>query len=326
MKVLSRIKSEHLVTIDIETVRLAEHFKDLDKGTQSAWEYKNKQDGKVPELKELAKLWEQTSSLYAEFSKICAVSLAYVHNGILYCKEFYGADEKEILENLALTLQNISNRGKEYRLAGHAAKYFDYPFLVKRFIINEMDIPMILDSTDAKPWEQMNLCTNELWKVGGTGPGSSLQALCNTLKIPTSKVDLVGDEVGKAYFAGEYERIGRYCSYDAIATFNILRTFKKESIYMFRDVIYIDGQAGIKKEEIAEVCPLQMIYNSDYFSDDSKESLRKTLSKKKLTKKDRELISTILEASYVKDGMFNKDSLDVKTAKLEEIQEFLTTV
>jgi hypothetical protein len=41
-----------------------------------------------------------------------------------------------------------------------------------------------------------NMDTNELWKSFGTGPGSSLQALCNVLGIPVSKVDLVGDEVG----------------------------------------------------------------------------------------------------------------------------------
>lgn len=38
--------------------------------------------------------------------------------------------------------------------------------------------------------------------MGGTGSGSSLQALCTVLGIPVSKVDLVGDEVGAVYFEG----------------------------------------------------------------------------------------------------------------------------
>ena len=40
-----------------------------------------------------------------------------------------------------------------YRLVGHAAKYFDFPYLSKRFIINELDIPDILDTVHLKPWE-----------------------------------------------------------------------------------------------------------------------------------------------------------------------------
>ena len=322
MKVLNKIKSENLVTIDIETVRLAETFDDLDAGTQSAWEYKNKQDGKVPDNDELAEKWEQYSSLYAEFSKVCAVSLAFLHNGILYCKEFYGEDEREILLNLGATLENIFNRGKEYRLAGHAAKYFDYPYLVKRFIINGMDIPSILDTTDAKPWEQMNLCTNELWKVGGTGPGSSLQALCNMLQVPVSKVDLVGDEVGKAFYNEEYERIGRYCSYDTVATFNVLRRFKKEPIFEFDDVKYIQ----VKEEKKEETPPLKKLYETDYLSDEIKEQLRGLFKKKKATKKDKEFLQEVLENVYIRTTFMASDGPDTVASKKAEIEDFLKTV
>ena len=94
-----------------------------------------------------------------------------------------------------------------------------------------MEIPSILDTSDLKPWEQINLCTNDLWKMGGTGTGGSLLAVCNALQIPISKIDLVGDEVGQSYFNSEYEKIGRYCSHDAVATFNIFRKFKKEHIF-----------------------------------------------------------------------------------------------
>ena len=81
--------------------------------------------------------------------------------------------------------------------------------------------------------------TNDLWKSFGTGPGSSLQALCTVLNIPISKVDLVGDEVGAAYFKGELTRIADYCSLDTIATFNVFRFFKKESIFSFEEVVYV---------------------------------------------------------------------------------------
>jgi len=238
MQVLLNIKSEHIVAIDIETVRIEKDFNNLDEGTQSAWEYKNKQDGEIPD--NLAELWEKNASLYAEFSKVCAVSMAFLDkSGVLNCYQSYGSNEHNILKEVGAFLNKVASN-RDFRLIGHAAKFFDYPFLTKRYIINGLDIPNILDTTALKPWEGKSLCSNELWKVGGTGAGSSLQALCNCLNVPVSKVDLVGDEVGKAFYNNEFERIGTYCSYDAVATFNVFRRFKKEEIFNFDEVKYVD--------------------------------------------------------------------------------------
>lgn len=242
MKLLNDIPSKYFVGIDVETVRLTETYQELSDDFKSAWTYKNKQNGVVPSEEELAELWVKTSSLYAEFSKVCAISLTLLskEGDKLMCKEFYGSDEKKILLEAGVFLNKMSTSDNNYRLVGHAAKYFDYPYLCKRFIINELDIPQILDTVHLKPWETKNLCTNQdIWKMGGTGPGSSLQALCTVLQIPVSKVDLVGDEVGASYFRGEYQRIGRYCSLDTIAVFNVIRKLKKETIYKFEDVKYI---------------------------------------------------------------------------------------
>lgn len=321
MKLLQTIKSESIIAIDIETVRIEKNFEDLSQGYQSAWEYKNKQDGVIPDFKELSQLWEKNASLYAEFSKICAVSLVFLHGGKLYCKEFYGEDEHLLLESLYNTLENINSKSSDYRLAGHASKFFDYPFTTKRFIINDFDIPSLLDTVHLKPWETKNLCTNELWKVGGTGAGSSLQALCNVLNIPVSKVDLVGDEMGKAYYDGQYERIGRYCSYDTIAAFNILRKLKKESIFQFEDVEYINGIE--KKEEIVEQPILEQLYNSKELTEPLKKKLESVLKKQKKTKKDREIIQDILYSLILKSDFDNKDTKADIERKQKEVQEFI---
>lgn len=241
MRILNTIKSSRVTAVDIETVRIVEHYKELSDDFKSAWGYKNKQDGRIPSDGVLAVLWENTASLYPEFSKVCAVSLAYLNpEGNLVCKEFYGEDEKGLLESLAVTLNKMIAHDKEYRLIGHASKFFDYPFMAKRYIINRLDIPLVLDPIDNKPWLQTNLCTNELWKMGGT-TGSSLQAMCTALNIPISKVDLVGDEVGAAFYRGEFKRISTYCALDTIATFNVLRVMKQEDTFEFSDVIYFDA-------------------------------------------------------------------------------------
>jgi hypothetical protein len=314
MKVLQNIKSELIVAVDIETVRVEENYEDLSDGFKSAWQYKNKQDGKVPSEEELSDLWNRTSSLYAEFSKICAISLAYLDpQGKLVCKEYYGADEKSLLQAVAVTLGNMQAHNSQYRLVGHASKYFDYPFTSKRYIINELDIPSCLDTTALKPWEGSNLCTNDLWKCGGTGAGSSLQALCNVLGVPISKVDLVGDEVGTAFYKEECPRIGRYCSYDSVATFNVFRKFKKEPIFQFDEVTYIVAYSdeiiiGVEDEE--KVPLLKKLHASKQFNDEVKKELKAL----KIAKKDIPTVKKLVLAHY-------KERIDVMAQNKKELQE-----
>ena len=326
MKAVQNIKSSLIVGLDIETVRLADEFKDLDEGFKDAWRYKNKQDGIIPTEEELSESWKRLASLYAEFSKICAVSLAYLDpQGKLVCKEYYGENEKAILEALSVTLNNMQAHNSQYRLVGHASKYFDYPYTSKRYIINELQIPNCLDSSNLKPWEGMNLCTNDLWKCGGTGAGSSLQALCNVLGVPISKVDLVGDEVGSAYFRKEFSRIGRYCSYDSVATFNVFRKFKQEDIFEFDQVQYITAYSEdmVEKEVVEEQPLLQKIYKATNISEETRKQIQERLSKKKVSKKDKEYLEDILSSLYVNSAMFSADKPEIKERKKQEIKEII---
>jgi len=335
MKVLQTVNTAFVVSLDIETCRVKDKFSDLDEGTKSAWGYKNKQDGVVPEVEVLSQMWEKNSALYAEFSKICAVSLTYLDSsGKAICKEFYGQNELELLSALQITLNNMNTYSKEYRLVGHAAKYFDYPYLCKRYVINGLSIPTALDTTAMKMWDNKNLCTNDLWKMGGTGSGSSLQALCNVLGIPTSKLDLVGDEVGAAYFKGEYQRIGRYCSLDTIATFNVIRRFKGESIFSFDEVNYITAYSDdtTEKEAVVEQPLLKKLLEDKVFTPEIKEEIRNTLKKKKATKKDKEAVGQIILACYL-EKIDIMDYTDVKNEKTsinitrkQEVEDFIKSI
>ena len=231
MKALYSIKIEDVVAIDIETVRIVDNYEELSPDYKVAWAYKCKDDKDIPSEERLAELWKgKDSAVNAEFAKICAVSLTMLEKDgtALRCAEIYGDNEFEILWNLSNILDKLPITK---RLVGHAAKFFDYPFLCKRYIINSLPIPSILDSTSSKPWEQTNLCTHELWKMGGLGPSGSLVALSAALNIPISKGDIDGSRVDECYYAGEYTRIGRYCSHDTVGTFNLVCRFKGLPIY-----------------------------------------------------------------------------------------------
>lgn len=335
MKLLRDIPTKHFVAIDIETVRIVEKYEDLSDEWKSAWEYKNKQAGEVPFFEELADSWEKTSSLYAEFSKVCAVSVVFLskNEDKLICKEFFGEDEGVLLTQLREFLNQISGSGKDFRLVGHAAKYFDYPFLCKRYIINSIAIPTLLDTAHQKPWENRNLCTNQdIWKMGGTGAGSSLQALCTALAIPISKVDLVGDEVGNAYYRGEVERIANYCSLDTIATFNVIRRIKGEKIFQFNEVSYLDKKVAVvstkePEDALFEKLPvLHKLVNATEIVAETRDELVAILKKKKMTKKDRVVVEDILVNLYINSEMFKADNDLVKEVKKAEIKAILDKV
>lgn len=249
MRKIANIDSNYIISLDIETVRIKEHFKDLPEEEQDSWEYKNKNNGEVPDNEVLAKMWADNASLYAEHSKVCAVSIAYLKKGVLRCKNYVSDSEVAILKELRKDLNMFRSVNPRYTLVGHAALFFDYPFLVKRYIINRMEIPPMLDESGLPPWERKLLCTNDIWRSPGTGAGASLQAICTAMKIPVSKVDLVGDGVGKAYFNGELVRIADYCNKDVVATFNVFRVFKRESIFQFEDVEYVN------QGEVLEMVP-----------------------------------------------------------------------
>jgi len=359
MKLLRDIPTKHFVGIDIETVRIVEKYEDLSPEWQSAWEYKNKQAGEVPFFEELADSWEKMASLYAEFSKVCAVSLVFmIGDDKAKYKEFYGEDEAALLTDLRNFLQRMSDGadGKNYRLLGHAAKYFDYPFLCKRFVINGIQIPVLLDTAHQKPWESRNLCTNQdIWKMGGSGAGSSLQALCTALNIPISKVDLVGDEVGNAYYRGEVERIAKYCTLDTIATFNVVRRIKGERVFQFDEVTAVKESTAPKEEvklvpkkntiakavdtKVEEVDTrepedilfeklpiLHKLVNATEILPETKQELTDLLKKKKLTKKDRTIVEDILVNLYINTEMFKSDNPLQQEVKKAEIVELLNKI
>ena len=109
MKILEQVKTQYVVAGDIETVRLFENYEDVPEHFQTAWSYKSKNNGEVLDFEELEKLWETTSALYPEFSKVCTVSLVFLDKeGVnLRLKSFYSEDEHQLLTELSEFLSRI---------------------------------------------------------------------------------------------------------------------------------------------------------------------------------------------------------------------------
>ena len=85
-------------------------------------------------------------------------------------------------------------------LLAHNGKEFDFPYLSRRMVINQVKLPIVLDTAGKKPWELNHLDTMELWKFGDFKAYTSLELLAATFDIPTPKDDIDGSMVCDIYY------------------------------------------------------------------------------------------------------------------------------
>jgi len=332
MRALDKIPSTKIVAIDIETVRITNTLGEAGEDVKTAFAYKNKNDGEYPDDFSLEQLWVKTASLYAEFSKVCSVSIVNLNKegSVLFCRNFSSDNESLLLKEVSDLLIKMVKVDPLYRLIGHSSKMFDYPFLCKRMLINGVPIPPVLDHSGLKPWEVNNLDTNELWKFGGL-TGSSLVAMCVALGVPISKDEMAGEMVGEYFYDGKLDEIAKYCDKDTIATFNCLRRFKYEPIFRFEDVIYInDSKLEDAKiiSDIPEMPCLNQLYITKEFSDHIKEDIRERFlnSGKVVLKKEWVMLEKWICDLYINSKMFEADVKDVIASKKSEVSEFVNSL
>ena len=134
-------------------------------------------------------------------------------------KSIFGPNEKTILKEFAGVL-----KASKLSLCGHNVKGFDFPFISKRYVINQIEMPAVLITWGKKPWELEHFVdTMELWKFGSFTGATSLDALCGALDVPTPKGDMDGAKVREQYFKGHWKNITDYCEKDVVATARCLQ-------------------------------------------------------------------------------------------------------
>ncbi|WP_369820290.1 3'-5' exonuclease [Tenacibaculum sp. SG-28] len=207
----------NILFIDIETVPLHESWALLSEKEKQLYAKKTKylrKDSEPPEA------FYERAGIWAEFGKIICISVArFVWNkGQRQLKviSFYGDDEEKILQDFRRLLDNRHINSK-YLLCAHNGKEFDFPFIARRMIIHQIQLPKKLDLFGKKPWEVPHLDTLELWKFGDYKHFTSLQLLTHILNIPSPKQDIDGSEVAMVYYQEQnLQRIVTYCENDTM--------------------------------------------------------------------------------------------------------------
>jgi 3'-5' exonuclease len=228
MNSLQQIPIEKILFLDIETVPQQPHYSTLDGPSKILWEKKSKFIGHEGDANEVK---YQSAGIYAEFGKIVCISAGYFeHPNQFRIKSFYGDDEVVLLKEFASALHKFFS-SPYHRLCAHNGKEFDFPFLSRRYIINQLPLPAALDNFAKKPWEILHLDTMELWKFGDYKAFTSLQLLAHIFNIPTPKDDIDGSMVWHVYWNDKnLERIATYCQKDVITVARIFQCMRGEKM------------------------------------------------------------------------------------------------
>jgi len=236
---LEKIKSENILFLDIETVPEHANYDEMDKHVKELWDqktkYKRKEEFTPEEFYGRAGIW-------AEFGKIICISVGYfVENNSErnFRITSFSGEEKQVLIDFKQLLDN--HFFKPYHLlCAHNGKEFDFPFIARRMVIHQVELPKALDLFGKKPWEVPHLDTLELWKFGDYKHYTSLKLLTNILGVPSPKDDIDGSQVAEVYYKEQnLERIVDYCEKDTIAVAQVFLKFKREELLTDKEIIYV---------------------------------------------------------------------------------------
>ena len=227
----SNLSLESILFLDIETVPGTPNFDYLDEDLKHLWE---KKAAVLARNDESPEEMYGRAGIYAEFGKIVCISVGKLtrrEGGWHYrVTSYYDHDEKKLLQDFSSMLERAS---QPYRLCGHNAQEFDFPFIARRMLINGLKLPYILNIAGAKPWEVRDklMDTMQLWKFGDYKYYTSLNLLCKIFNIPTPKDDIDGSQVANVYYnENDLDRIARYCEKDTLAVAQLLLRFQGEKL------------------------------------------------------------------------------------------------
>ncbi len=219
---------EKILFLDVETVSQTELYSELSEDQAALWQDKFIQiKNRAPEKYSDDSNAENSLSdmaLFAEFGRIVCISMGFLYKEEnewhIRVKSIYGDHEEKILQEFATILRKLYARN--YLLCGHNIREFDVPYIARRMIINNIQLPQLILNAQRKKWESPVIDTMEMWKFGDYKHFTTLKLLCNILHIPSPKNDMEGHDVYRVFYQEKnLERISTYCQNDVVATIQV---------------------------------------------------------------------------------------------------------
>lgn len=229
-----------ILFLDIETVGCSDDYNSLDDRLKVQWArkanfFKQRDDQHTDET-----LFYERAGIYAEFGKVIVIGIGrYTENekGELgfKVKSLYGDDERKLLQEFKAIVDKMDASTK---LCAHNGKEFDFPYLSRRMLVNDISLPSVLNLAGKKSWEVPHLDTMELWKFGDYKHYTSLDLLAAIFNIPSSKGEIDGSQVNEVYYKEKnIKKIANYCQRDVIAVAQLYLKMKGLGIIPTQHII-----------------------------------------------------------------------------------------
>jgi predicted PolB exonuclease-like 3'-5' exonuclease len=228
-----------ILFLDIETVGCTDQYSKLNDRLKTQWARKAN-FLKREEAQSDEDLFHERAGIYAEFGKIVVIAVGvYTENekGELSLRTKYYADHDE--QKLLIDFSNMLEKmGASTRLCAHNGKEFDFPYMCRRMLVNDISLPSVLNTAGKKPWEVNHLDTMEMWKFGDFKHYTSLDLLLAIFNIPSSKGIMDGSMVSQVYYQqGDLQKIAEYCVGDVVAIAQLYLKMKGLSIISPENIV-----------------------------------------------------------------------------------------
>jgi uncharacterized protein YprB with RNaseH-like and TPR domain len=235
----------NILFIDIETVPQHPSYAHLPEEWKILWHLKAQYLLRNKEEESFEILYPR-AGIYAEFGKIICISCGCINGSPqdkkITLKSFYGDEERLVLQQFSEMLKKWTDENKY--LCAHNGKEFDFPYLCRRLIVNDLPIPQILQLSGKKPWQVNHLDTLDLWKFGDYKSYTSLNLLAHTLGIQNPKDDIDGSMVWDIYWSAntpeeKEKNMARIVTYCQKYVFTVAQVFLR-----------MNGEELLKEENI----------------------------------------------------------------------------
>lgn len=231
-----------ILFLDIETVPQEYDYSSLDATTARLFSdktrFEQERNGKSAE-----EVWNDRGGILAEFGKIVCIGVGSLHRTgeehQLRVTSFHGANEYDVLTRFTDLLNRHYNADDQW-LCAHNGKEFDFPYIARRCVVNNIALPRILDIGGLKPWEVGHLDTMNMWSFGDRKAYTSLALLTHILGIPTPKDDITGADVARVFYEENgLERIAQYCRKDVVATVQLYLRLSHRALVPEANITYV---------------------------------------------------------------------------------------
>ena len=166
---------------------------------------------------DISYVYTNKSPLMPEFGRIVCVSVAILRDDNMSIRSIMNDDEEKLIIDTHKIFSNISKK-TTLGLSGYYIKGFDIPWLNRKFLKYNLEIPRLFKTINIKPWDMNILDLSEAWKNYGSLENVSLDEMLYTLNIKSPKNIMSGKDVHYNYWIKkDVDKIKKYCESDVIS-------------------------------------------------------------------------------------------------------------